>query len=110
MFIIIRTNSDKETKIAQAAKEFFQVLDPGMPVMVVPYGAEYCFITIEEDAEDGNQLIVIIQNESGDDLEIAKGFDEVAHCWNYARMVAKVAGFSEDNIDADVFDLPQCSN
>lgn len=116
MFIIIRTNSeDGETKAAQAAREFFQTINPEMPVMIVPFEAQSCFITIDEDAEDGNQLIVIIYNGeenfgSEREIDIARGFNSVEDCWKYARLVAKVAGFSEDNIDADVFDIPQYSN
>lgn len=86
---IIKTNSTEATEMAKKTREVFR--EGGKDVVLVPHGVTDTFITILEE-----ELVVSLQKtENGYkpiQLDEAKGFDSVAECKEYVRVVNKIAG------------------
>lgn len=99
--LIVNTQSESGTKIAQKQREVLN--QSGQEMILVPFGVTSLFITV-----DDNQLVVYSQRDDESlgcmDLDIAKGFDSVDECWDYASVVMKQSGLPEESCDADVWD------
>jgi hypothetical protein len=98
--MIIKALSSESNEIARKARNFIQEISKER-VYLVPHGLDGLFITIDSKSKE---LTVIADNGTADDLDIVQGFNELEECWDYARIVAKEAGLSENNIDADIFE------
>lgn len=106
--MIIKTNSKELNEIGRVIREgcqsFLNVNDPTYRAYFVPHGLDGLFITFDKESND---LAVIAENETADALDFVQGFKDLDECWSYARIVAKEAGLSEDDIDADIFEDSQ---
>ena len=96
--MIIQTYSDYELDIAKAIRDSLKAT--GEHLVIIPHTSNYAFISTEDNAE----LIVAIEAEDGSELDVAKGFQSLDDCREYARLVGKYAGFPDENIDSDVYE------
>lgn len=100
--VIIKTNSNAATEMAKKTREVLK--RSGQDVVLVPHGVNAVFITFERE-----ELVVLLQRDDEvlgvKDLDIATGFDSVAECKEYAKLVNIEAGLPEDNYDQDVWDI-----
>jgi hypothetical protein len=99
--MIIKTFSYQETETAIKVRDLIESVAQ-QRVYLVPHGVENLFISIDEKANDN---LIVYAARGAEDLDIARGFDRVSDCWKYAKVIAKEAGLSEDDIDADVWEV-----
>jgi hypothetical protein len=106
--MIIKTSGFDQTELVQKLRKIRAI---GNDVVLVPHGVTDLFITIEEKNNDEVELIVSLQKTDKGwdpvDLDIARGFNSVAECWEYAMVVIKEAGLPEDSCDSDVWEEPK---
>ena len=99
---VIKTNSDKETEMAKRTTNV--LLSQGQEIVLVPYGVTGLYITIDND-----ELAIFLERTDNGfnpvELDRASGFNSVAECEEYARVVMKEAGLPEDCCDADVWEV-----
>lgn len=101
--MIIKTNTNEQTEKAKKLRDLLSSL--GQDVVLVPYGVNELFITIQDD----NELAVIVSNSEREfsftELDLVTGFPSVADCRAYAEMIKNESGLSEDCIDAEVWEV-----
>lgn len=104
--MIIKTQTPEETKIVRKLRDFVQQAT-GERLHLVPFGVESMFVTVNltEDQEKITDFVLYLENDSldiGTEVDEVSGFQTPEECWDYARVVAKEAGLSEDCIDSDI--------
>ncbi|BAU28978.1 hypothetical protein DFP93_103174 [Aneurinibacillus soli] len=111
--MIIKTNSDEETKRAQWLRGAALKRDWVTDCTIVPFGIDGVFVTTEKakegpitfnfgDREESNYVAVICGRGAEDIDKVL--FEDVPEAWEYARLVAKEAGLPEDAVDGDIFE------
>lgn len=98
--MIIEALSSETNGIARKARDFIQGISKER-VYLVPHGLDGLFITFHEESEE---LTVFAEDATSYVLDSVQGFKDLDECWDYARIVAKEAGLSVDDIDADIFE------
>jgi hypothetical protein len=102
--MIIKTNSHEQTELVQKLREVVKAT--GNDIVLVPHNVNYLYITI-----DKGELTVFLplcnDRDEVRDLDVVKGFDSVAECWEYARIVMSEAGLPDDSCDACVWDAEE---
>jgi hypothetical protein len=97
--MIIKTNSSEQTELVQQLRK--NIKAKGQDVVLVPYGVNALFITMVK-----NDPVVILKHYVGpdeaEDIDIAKGFDTLYECWQYARLVVSEAKLQEHIISTDI--------
>lgn len=104
MRVLIKTFSDQETKNAIKTRELLELITK-QRVYIVPKGVSCLFISIDE--KNNNDLVVYVTRDGEEgptDLDIVRGFESITECWEYARVIAKESGLSDEDIDADVWE------
>jgi hypothetical protein len=96
--MIIQTYTDYELDVAKAIRDSLKAT--GEHLVIIPHTSNYAFIS----TEDNGELIVAIEAEDGSELDVAKGFQSLDDCREYARLVGNYAGFPDENIDSDVYE------
>lgn len=102
--MIIKTFSNDETKVAAQLRDVLESTT-NKRHYIVPFGVSGLFVSFDDKEKD---LVVYASRDVESDvrdLDIARRFDSVADCWEYARVIAKEAGLSEDDIDGDVWEV-----
>jgi hypothetical protein len=98
--MIIKTNSLEQIELAQKLRDLIKA---GTDVVLVPFSVTNLRITIEDD-----ELVVISESDLGPfdflELDTAKGFESLAECREYARIVIKEAGLPEDSYKFGVWE------
>lgn len=99
--MIIVTFSDEETLLAQKTRDLLTTM--GRTVVLVPYGITGLHITIDEN--EGKNELVVYACDDQQDLDIARGFNSLQECRDYAKIVVAEAGLTEEDIDSDVWEV-----
>lgn len=65
------------------------------------------FVTIDESSgSDSHVDLVVVACNDYADLFVTKGFESVAECYEYARMIAKALNLPDDAVDGDTSEVP----
>jgi hypothetical protein len=95
-FVIIKTMSVKETRIAKLAKDLLEatLLET---VIIVPFGIKK--IVISEDPVTGQFSLHTLNRDK--ELNVTRGFLDFESSFNQAITIAENAGISKNDIECD---------